>query len=229
MCVSDTVGLVVKSAVHTSRSQGGARDRRVMVRQLLVEPTARALRGVRPLLETHGVIFSYKPPGLAYGTEDGVPGAWAQLRAMQESGEVDCERLIPVHRLDRVTSGLMMAAKTAEAATVLGTLLRVLPSASVGIQRQALEHLTQLCNASAANCNALLAQPGWQPLLLELLQTVEGEYYVYILRKTRSIKVNRAMRHHQVVSILFIINWPKGSIREGKRGVIAKMKTCRGQ
>ena len=95
-----------------------------MVRHLLVEPTARALRGVRPLLETHGVIFSYKPPGLAYGTEDGVPGAWAQLRAMQESGEVDCERLIPVHRLDRVTSGLMMAAKTAEAATVLGTLLR---------------------------------------------------------------------------------------------------------
>ena len=41
-------------------------------------------------------------------------------------------------------------------APLLGTVLELLPKASLAIQRQALEHLTQLCAQHAGNCDAVL-------------------------------------------------------------------------
>ena len=52
---------------------------------------------------------------------------------------------------------------------LIETLLRNLPSATIEVQLQALAHLRALCEHHRGNCDALLAQPGWQQLLLELL------------------------------------------------------------
>jgi tRNA pseudouridine32 synthase/23S rRNA pseudouridine746 synthase len=77
--------------------------------------------------ETPGLLFVDKPPGLSFhraaSTDD--PGVLPLLRAMQQSGALAYDgRLLSVHRLDRVTSGLLMVAKSAEAARSVGELLR---------------------------------------------------------------------------------------------------------
>ena len=71
--------------------------------------------------ETSGLLFINKPPGLSFhaSVELGDPGVMPLLRAAREG-----ERLHSVHRLDRVTSGLLMVAKTAEAARTVSLLLR---------------------------------------------------------------------------------------------------------
>ena len=82
--------------------------------------------------ETSGVLFIHKPPGLGFHAgppicEGGEPdvGVMTLLRAMQGSGELEHPgRLHSVHRLDRVTSGLLMVAKSPAAARDLSTLLR---------------------------------------------------------------------------------------------------------
>lgn len=80
--------------------------------------------------ETKGLLFVDKPQGLSFHTEtsdDGSsePGLLPLLRSMQANGELGFDgRLYSVHRLDRVTSGLIMVAKSADAAREVGELLR---------------------------------------------------------------------------------------------------------
>ena len=80
---------------------------------------------LRVVAETSGVLFVDKPPGLGFHTEADALGVLPLLRAMQEAGDLTHQgRLFAVHRLDRVTSGLLMVAKTPDAATELARLLR---------------------------------------------------------------------------------------------------------
>ena len=85
--------------------------------------------------ETSGVLFVHKPPGLSFHAGPGLSGLGGEdvpdvgvmtlLRAMQSSGEIEhTGRLHSVHRLDRVTSGLLMVAKSPAAARDLNALLR---------------------------------------------------------------------------------------------------------
>ena len=75
--------------------------------------------------QTSGILFVDKPPGLGFHTEGDQLGVMPRLRAMQKEGQIAHDgRLFAVHRLDRVTSGLLMVAKTPEAAQELSLLLR---------------------------------------------------------------------------------------------------------
>jgi len=79
----------------------------------------------RLLYETKGLLFLDKPAGLSYHAEGTEPGVMQLLRAMQMNGELaHGGRLYGVHRLDRVTSGVLMVAKSADAAREVGALLR---------------------------------------------------------------------------------------------------------
>lgn len=84
----------------------------------------------RPLTvvhETSGLLFVNKPAGLGFHADaaQNDPGVLPLLRSMCLEGEIAHDgRLYSVHRLDRVTSGLLMVAKTAEAAAAAGELLR---------------------------------------------------------------------------------------------------------
>ena len=70
--------------------------------------------------QTSGLLFIDKPPGLAFhASPSGDPGVLPLLRQ-----QIDDERIYSVHRLDRVTSGLLMIARSAEAASAVGVLLR---------------------------------------------------------------------------------------------------------
>ncbi|KAL1523400.1 hypothetical protein AB1Y20_018342 [Prymnesium parvum] len=80
---------------------------------------------LRVVHETSGLLFLYKPPGLAFHSSPSSPGLLASVRAMQSSGGFPhAGRLYAVHRLDRVTSGLLMLAKTPAAARDVASLLR---------------------------------------------------------------------------------------------------------
>ncbi len=87
---------------------------------------ATSLQALPIVHETSGVLFVSKPPGLSFHRRcDADPGVLPVLRAMQLSGELEHPgRLYSVHRLDRVTSGLLAVAKTADAARELGAMLR---------------------------------------------------------------------------------------------------------
>ena len=77
--------------------------------------------------ETSGLLFVDKPAGLAFhrSVDQGDEGVLPLLRDMQASGALAHPgRLHSVHRLDRVTSGLLTVAKTAEAAREVAELLR---------------------------------------------------------------------------------------------------------
>jgi tRNA pseudouridine32 synthase/23S rRNA pseudouridine746 synthase len=80
---------------------------------------------LRVVCETHGVLAIYKPAGLSFHSEGDSPGVMPLVRAMQASGAIGYGgRLRAVHRLDRPTSGLLLLAKTSEAADVLSGALR---------------------------------------------------------------------------------------------------------
>mmetsp|Transcript_9534 Transcript_9534/g.24751 ORF Transcript_9534/g.24751 Transcript_9534/m.24751 type:complete len:219 (-) Transcript_9534:563-1219(-) len=92
-----------------------------MLASLAVCPTPKLL------LETKGLLFFDKPAGLSFhaNEDEGDPGLMPLLRSMQSRGDLDFGgRIYAVHRLDRVTSGLMMIAKSEEAAREAGRLLR---------------------------------------------------------------------------------------------------------
>ena len=74
----------------------------------------------RLVAETAGLYFIHKPPGLAFHSTDDETGLLPRLR---ELGSLH-EPLLPCHRLDRVTSGLMAVAKSREAASEMALLLR---------------------------------------------------------------------------------------------------------
>ena len=81
----------------------------------------------RVVHETKGLLFVDKPAGLSFhaSAELNDPGIMPILRQMCLSGEISHDgRLFSVHRLDRVTSGLLMVAKTPEAAADAAELLR---------------------------------------------------------------------------------------------------------
>ena len=95
---------------------------------LIAPSTSPSLRLVH---ETKGLLFIDKPAGLSFHAEGAgqggiqAPGVMQLLRAMQADGELAHDgRLYGVHRLDRVTSGLLMVAKNADAAREVGALLR---------------------------------------------------------------------------------------------------------
>lgn len=77
----------------------------------------------RVLVETPHMIAVYKPPGLNFHSLSTVqPGLLQQLRDAQASGAMPggyLGRLWPVHRLDTVTSGIVLFAKSAPAASYL--------------------------------------------------------------------------------------------------------------
>ncbi len=60
--------------------------------------------------EQSDFLVLYKKPGVSFHSEAGEPGLFASLR--QASAEPS---LYPVHRLDKVTSGILLVAKTAAA------------------------------------------------------------------------------------------------------------------
>ena len=91
--------------------------------------TAALVNNPQPRLvhETSGLLFVDKPAGLSFhaSAESNDPGIMPILRRMCLSGEIAHDgRLYSVHRLDRVTSGLLMVAKTPEAAAAAAELLR---------------------------------------------------------------------------------------------------------
>ena len=87
------------------------------------QPSLLQSSGLTIVHETKGLLFVDKPPGLSFHASGalGDPGILPLLRAGAYS---TAERLPSVHRLDRVTSGLLMVAKSAEAAREVGVLLR---------------------------------------------------------------------------------------------------------
>jgi tRNA pseudouridine32 synthase / 23S rRNA pseudouridine746 synthase len=66
--------------------------------------------------ETPDFIVIYKKPNTSFHSETGEPGLFETLKQRGDFAE-----LYPVHRLDKVTSGLLVMAKTAEANRVLTT------------------------------------------------------------------------------------------------------------
>lgn len=61
-------------------------------------------------------IVAYKPPGMSFHREGGQAGLLDHLRALHD-GE-----LFPLHRLDRLTSGLLLLARNAAAASEFGAM-----------------------------------------------------------------------------------------------------------
>jgi tRNA pseudouridine32 synthase / 23S rRNA pseudouridine746 synthase len=62
-------------------------------------------------------LVAIKPSGLAFGDDDDQMGFFHQIEITYGS------KLYAVHRLDKVTSGLMLMAKSSEAASILGQML----------------------------------------------------------------------------------------------------------
>lgn len=74
----------------------------------------------RVLYESERVLAIHKPPGISHHNDDatGELGIVSQLR-LHYNSENDNMRLYGVHRLDRVTSGILLFAKDAEMASIL--------------------------------------------------------------------------------------------------------------
>lgn len=106
--------------VHLLPKQG--KSAFVIMLALPSQPSLLQSSGLTIVHETKGLLFIDKPPGLSFHASGalGDPGILPLLR----ESEYGTERLHSVHRLDRVTSGLLMVAKSAEAAREVGMLLR---------------------------------------------------------------------------------------------------------
>ncbi|MBV1922335.1 MAG: TIGR01621 family pseudouridine synthase [Pseudomonadales bacterium] len=61
-----------------------------------------------------------KSPGISFHSESGDPGLFEQVKSALSLNE-----LYPVHRLDKITSGLMLLAKTKQSASDLSELFRL--------------------------------------------------------------------------------------------------------
>lgn len=60
-------------------------------------------------------VVIYKPAGIGFHQEENTPGLFQQVQQ-----ELDIPDLFPVHRLDKVTSGLVLFAKNSQTAAALG-------------------------------------------------------------------------------------------------------------
>ena len=80
---------------------------------------------IRLLSRGPGHFIVHKPPGIPFHRTGKDPGVLEMIREMQETGELaPSERLFPVHRLDRVTSGILVFACGRAAANELGNAFR---------------------------------------------------------------------------------------------------------
>ncbi|MBX7057489.1 MAG: hypothetical protein K1X75_05440 [Leptospirales bacterium] len=70
-------------------------------------------------------LIVHKPAGLSFHSEENRPGVLQVVRAMEEAGQLPRgARLFPVHRLDRVTSGILVFARGRKNANLLGNEFR---------------------------------------------------------------------------------------------------------
>ncbi|MCE9596363.1 MAG: RNA pseudouridine synthase [Spirochaetia bacterium] len=70
-------------------------------------------------------LIVYKPAGLPFHEDSEQPGVMQLLRAMEEAGQIpEGERIFPVHRLDTMTSGILVFARGRKAANQLGNEFR---------------------------------------------------------------------------------------------------------
>lgn len=68
---------------------------------------------MKPLVQNPDFWVLYKPAGISFHSESGEPGFFEQARRYAFEQGVD--QLYPVHRLDKVTSGLLLAATNEKA------------------------------------------------------------------------------------------------------------------
>lgn len=81
---------------------------------------------IQILKTTPDYIAIYKPPGIAFhSTEDHGTGILPRLRDMESAGVIPSgDRIFPVHRLDRVTSGILLFARGRKNTNQLGNEFR---------------------------------------------------------------------------------------------------------
>ena len=80
---------------------------------------------IRLLSRGPGHFIIHKPPGIPFHRTGSDAGVLETVREMQAAGELPpSERLFPVHRLDRVTSGILVFACGRAAANELGNAFR---------------------------------------------------------------------------------------------------------
>lgn len=80
---------------------------------------------VRVVKNTDRYLIVHKAPGVSFHSQEGDSGALQLIRQLEESGVIPAgPRLFPVHRLDRVTSGLLVFARGRKHATLLGNEFR---------------------------------------------------------------------------------------------------------
>ncbi|MDX1453752.1 MAG: pseudouridine synthase [Oleiphilaceae bacterium] len=79
----------------------------------------RVLEAADLLFEDEHILAINKPPGINFHCENGREGVVRQVKTLMQN-----EALFPVHRLDRVTSGLMLFAKTEAANQALSERFR---------------------------------------------------------------------------------------------------------
>ena len=71
------------------------------------------------------VLIVRKPEGMSFHSVGAKPGVLQVLRRMEEEGRIPPgDRLFPVHRLDQVTSGILVFARGRRAANLLGNEFR---------------------------------------------------------------------------------------------------------
>lgn len=80
---------------------------------------------LRLLKSAADYLLVYKPAGLPFHEDSEQPGVMQLLRAMEEAGQIpEGERIFPVHRLDTMTSGILVFARGRKAANQLGNEFR---------------------------------------------------------------------------------------------------------
>ena len=86
----------------------------------------KALNDELRILKSHPLFVAvHKPPGLAFQRVGDDPGVLELLREMEQDGRLESgRRLFPVHRLDKVTSGILLFARGRKAANELGNHFR---------------------------------------------------------------------------------------------------------
>jgi len=74
---------------------------------------------IRRIADHNDFYVFEKPSGMDFHGDEGIPGFFQQVRDLHPG-----ETLYPVHRLDKMTSGILLVARSVEAATGLGHLFR---------------------------------------------------------------------------------------------------------
>ncbi len=85
----------------------------------------KATSQIRVLKNSDRYLIVHKPPGLSFHSQGKETGVLQLIRAMEERGEIPAgPRLFPVHRLDRVTSGILVFARGRKNANLLSNEFR---------------------------------------------------------------------------------------------------------